>query len=134
MQGKTIRIPARLLGSLVLLLAMVTMWTLFDRSGIAPVAANQPSQPAASGVTGPQVVPQATPGQDFEDVYPSNTFYSYLHNLKLAGIVSGYNCVAGGTTDPCVPPDNLPYYHPGVGVTRLQMTKFIDLGRRNIAD
>jgi hypothetical protein len=33
-----------------------------------------------------------------------------------------------------VPPANLPYYHPNAGVTRLQMTKFIDLGRRNIAD
>jgi hypothetical protein len=59
-------------------------------------------------------------------------FYAYLHNLYRAGIVVGYPC--GGPGDPCVPPANLPYYRPGNPVTRLQMTKFIDLGRRNIAD
>src|SRR5437763_1138048 len=89
------------------------------------------SRPAAGS---PSAAPQITPGQDFEDVFPSNAFYSYLHNLYLAGIVSGYTCIPGGPNDPCVPPTNLPYYHPGVTVTRLQMTKFIDLGRRNIAD
>ncbi|HMA36287.1 MAG TPA: hypothetical protein VKY74_17655, partial [Chloroflexia bacterium] len=76
----------------------------------------------------------ATPGQDFQDVATSDPFYTYLHNLKAANIVSGYACQPGGPNDPCVPPDNLPYYHPGVAVSRLQMTKFIDNGRRNIAD
>jgi hypothetical protein len=33
-----------------------------------------------------------------------------------------------------VPPDNRPYYLPGNNVTRAQMSKFVDLGRRNIAD
>src|SRR5439155_21783194 len=90
---------------------------------------------AASPAAGPPAAaPQITPGQDFEDVYPSSPFYTYLHNLYQAGVVSGYTCQPGGPTDPCVPPANLPYYHPGTAVNRLQMTKFIDLGRRNIAD
>src|SRR5690242_10888979 len=86
------------------------------------------------GVSGPPAAPQATPGQDFQDVVPADPFYPYLHNLAGAGVVGGYGCTPGGASDPCVPPANLPYYHPGVAVTRLQMTKFIDLGRRNIAD
>jgi hypothetical protein len=87
-----------------------------------------------SGKSSVQVIPQATPGQDFEDVVPSSGFYSYIHNIYLAGVASGYACVPGGSTDPCVPPSNLPYYHPSANVTRSQMAKFIDLGRRNIAD
>src|SRR5690348_14492091 len=82
----------------------------------------------------PQAVPQATPGQDFQDVVPSNGFYSYLHNLYQAGVVGGYGCGSTNPPEPCVPPDNLPYYRPNNAVTRLQMSKFIDLGRRNIAD
>src|SRR5438309_1945788 len=83
--------------------------------------AGGPAAPAGGHQTQPrQAAPVATPGQDFEDVFPSNAFYSYLHNLYLAGIVSGYTCIPSGPNDPCVPPDNLPYYHPGVAVTRLQ--------------
>ena len=109
------------LSAIMLVLAIMS-------SGSSTSSAQVPAQIVS------QSAPQATPGQDFQDVVPSNTFYSYLHNLFLAGVVGGYDCVPGGPTDPCVPPDNLPYYHPGVAVTRLQMTKFIDLGRRNIAD
>jgi hypothetical protein len=67
--------------------------------------------------------------QDFQDVPESSPFYSYLHNLVTQGIVSGYTC--GGPGEPCVAPANLPYYRPGNSVTRLQMTKFIDLARHN---
>jgi hypothetical protein len=97
---------------------------------VSAAAAGAASRPAAP----PAAVPVATPGQDFQDVEPSNPFYSYLHNLAGAGVVGGYGC--GGTTppEPCVPPSNLPYYRPTNAVTRLQMTKFIDLGRRTIAD
>jgi hypothetical protein len=67
--------------------------------------------------------------QDFQDVPPSSTFYNYVHNLVTQGIAGGYACVPNGATDPCVPPGNLPYYHPDASVTRQQMSKFIDLGR-----
>ncbi|HMA38223.1 MAG TPA: S-layer homology domain-containing protein [Chloroflexia bacterium] len=87
---------------------------------------------ASRGASGspPHAAPQTTP--DFQDVDTINPFYPYLHNLYGAGVVGGYGC--GGAGEPCVPPANLPYYRPGNAVTRLQMTKFIDLGRRNIAD
>jgi len=89
-----------------------------------------PRHAGAAGLS--PAVPQVA--QDFQDVPPASPFFGYLHNLAAAGVVNGYACQASGTIDPCVPPDNLPYYHPSVSVTRLQMTKFIDLGRRNIAD
>jgi hypothetical protein len=113
--------------------AVVIVWTLFGSA-----AGNSNAQVSAGPVTqaasAPPVAPQATPGQDFEDVYPTNSFYSFLHNLKLAGIVGGYLCGSTNPPEPCIPPSNLPYYRPNNTVTRLQMTKFIDLGRRNIAD
>ncbi|HEY0072136.1 MAG TPA: S-layer homology domain-containing protein [Chloroflexia bacterium] len=92
------------------------------------------SGPAAAGPTGPQA-PQATcpGGQCFEDVPATSLFYAYVNNLYQDGIISGYTC---GTTpsEPCVAPDNRPYYRPTATVTRAQMSKFVDLGRRNIAD
>jgi hypothetical protein len=91
-------------------------------SGAAPARPARAIQPAA--------VPIAT--QDFQDVPSSSPFFSYLHNLAVAQVVGGYTC--GGVGEPCVAPDNLPYYRPAAAVTRLQMTKFIDQGRRNIAD
>jgi hypothetical protein len=54
-----------------------------------------------------------------------------VNNLYLDGIISGYSC--GGAGESCVPPDNLPYYRPNVTVTRAQMAKFVDNGRRNIS-
>jgi hypothetical protein len=60
-------------------------------------------------------------------VPPTNPFFGYLRNLYNARIVSGYNC--GGPNEPCGP-ENLPYYRPAVSVSRLQMTKFLDLARR----
>ena len=70
--------------------------------------------------------------QQFEDVPPGNTFYDFINNIYLDNIVSGYPC--GGVGEPCNPPLNRPYYRPNNNVTRGQMSKFLDLGRRNIAD
>jgi hypothetical protein len=80
---------------------------------------------AASQNTSPLV-------QQFEDVPPTNPFYDYTNNIYVDGIVSGYPC--GGVGEPCNPPGNLPYYRPNNNVTRGQMSKFLDLGRRSIAD
>ena len=140
MEGKTICIPARSLISLALpLVAMILVLFGFGGgTGNAQVASKQEAQlvrqPQVDSASAAAPLATPAPGQDFQDVLPDNTFYSYLHNLFHAGIVSGYACQHGGSTDPCVPPANLPYYHPSVSVTRQQMTKFIDLGRRNIAD
>src|SRR5438309_4372852 len=48
-------------------------------------------------------------GQCFEDMLPSNTFFTYTNNLYMDQVVSGYACV-NGTSEPCVPPYNRPYY------------------------
>src|SRR5439155_13915964 len=39
----------------------------------------------------------------------------------------------GGTNppEPCIPPNNLPYYRPTSYVTRAQMSKFVDLARQS---
>src|SRR5438477_6567295 len=124
---RTLRWAVGMVAALVTLALLGT--TVFGASPAVTTAST-----SSSAATYMQAAPVATPGQDFEDVFPSNAFYGYLHNLYLAGVVGGYTCVPGGPNDPCVPPANLPYYHPSVSVTRLQMTKFIDLGRRNIAD
>ena len=70
--------------------------------------------------------------QQFEDVPDSYTFSAFINALYVDGIISGYPC--GSPGEPCVPPANMPYYRPGAGVTRGQMSKFVDQGRRNIAD
>jgi hypothetical protein len=69
-------------------------------------------------------------GQEFEDVPPSNPFYAFINNLYRDAIIGGYAC--GGPGEPCVPPLNRPYYRPNADVTRGQMSKFVDEGRRNI--
>ncbi|MEO8286046.1 MAG: S-layer homology domain-containing protein [Chloroflexota bacterium] len=71
-------------------------------------------------------------GQCFEDVDPANTFYAFINALAAADIIGGYPC--GSPGEPCVAPNNRPYYRPGNTVTRAQMSKFVDNGRRNIAD
>ncbi|MDQ2810033.1 MAG: S-layer homology domain-containing protein [Chloroflexota bacterium] len=74
----------------------------------------------------------------FEDVPDTSIYAPFINNLYAAGIVSGYTCggtnPATGASEPCVAPANRPYYRPGSTVSRQQMSKFIDLGRRNIAD
>lgn len=101
-------------------------WAIFAAACCAAVAGATPG-PGAAAQALERTAPAAV--QDFQDVPLSSTFYSYVHNLVTQGIAGGYACVPNGTTDPCVPPNNLPYYHPDAAVTRQQMSKFIDLGR-----
>jgi hypothetical protein len=70
-------------------------------------------------------------GQCFTDVPSTDPFYTYANSLYLDGIVTGYAC--GGTGEPC-DAEQRPYYRPSNNVTRAQMSKFVDNGRRNIAD
>jgi hypothetical protein len=89
--------------------------------------------PAMIAGAAPQdVTPQTPLVQQFEDVPDSHTFAQYINALYLDNVISGYPC--GSPGEPCVPPANMPYYRPNAGVTRGQMSKFVDLGRRNIAD
>jgi hypothetical protein len=60
-------------------------------------------------------------GQTFEDVPPGSTFYLYIERMASRGIISGYPC--GGPFEPCVAPNNRPYFRPNNNATRGQMAK-----------
>jgi hypothetical protein len=82
------------------------------RGQISKIVAN------AAGIGG------ATSGQTFEDVSPSNTFYTYIERLANLGVMSGYPC---GTIpeEPCIEPDNRPYFRPNANATRGQTSKIV---------
>jgi hypothetical protein len=61
-------------------------------------------------------------GQTFEDVPPGSTFYTFTQRLTLRLIMQGYPC---GNPEPCVPPENRPYFRPYSNVTRGQTSKII---------
>jgi hypothetical protein len=62
-------------------------------------------------------------GQQFQDVPIGSTFYVYIYRLVHRGYISGYPC--GGPGEPCVPPDNLPYFRPNAYATRGQISKIV---------
>jgi hypothetical protein len=61
-------------------------------------------------------------GQTFEDVPPTNTFYTEIEQLAARGAINGYAC---GNPEPCVLPNNRPYLRPGNNVTRGQTAKIV---------
>jgi hypothetical protein len=96
--------------------------------GVAGFGTPGPGMAAVDDVGMTQSVPAG--GQQFEDVPPTNPFYDFINNLYVDAVISGYAC--GGAGEPCVPPLNRPYYRPNADVTRGQMSKFVENGRRNI--
>lgn len=60
----------------------------------------------------------------FQDVPPDHPFYVWVERLAGREIIGGYSC---GTDpgEPCVPPDNRPYFRPGNDVTRGQASKIV---------
>jgi hypothetical protein len=62
-------------------------------------------------------------GQTFEDVPITHTFWVWIERLARRGIIGGYEC--GGVGEPCIPPDNRPYFRPQNNTTRGQLTKII---------
>jgi hypothetical protein len=62
-------------------------------------------------------------GQQFEDVAPGSAFYTYTFRLVSRNVMSGYHC--GGAGEPCIPPDNLPYFRPNNNATRGQTSKIV---------
>ncbi|MBF6612349.1 MAG: S-layer homology domain-containing protein [Chloroflexi bacterium] len=65
---------------------------------------------------------QDDPGaQYYEDVPPGNPFYVWINRLTHRQVMSGYEC--GSEGEPCVPPDNMPYFRPFNNVTRGETTK-----------
>ena len=59
--------------------------------------------------------------QTFEDVAPGSTFHVWIERLATRGIIGGYPC--GGPGEPCVAPNNRPYFRPNNNVTRGQLSK-----------
>ncbi len=62
-------------------------------------------------------------GQTFQDVPPSHTFYAEIQRLASRNVMQGYPC--GGPFEPCVGPENRPYFRPGNDVTRGQSAKIV---------
>jgi hypothetical protein len=61
--------------------------------------------------------------QTFQDVPPASTFWLYVERLALHNAMNGYPC--GGPGEPCLPPNNLPYFRPNTGATRGQFSKIV---------
>jgi hypothetical protein len=62
--------------------------------------------------------------QIYEDVPEGSPFYAWINRLSMRGHIGGYPC---GTVDvePCVEPDNLPYFRPSNSATRGQLAKIV---------
>jgi hypothetical protein len=60
-------------------------------------------------------------GQTFQDVAPGSTFYIFVERLASRAVMAGYSC--GGAHEPCIPPDNRPYFRPNATATRGQIAK-----------
>ena len=72
----------------------------------------------SAGFTEPQ------PTQMFEDVPltgPGSTFQPFIGRLASRGYISGYPC--GGVGEPCVHPQDRPYFRPNNNATRGQISK-----------
>jgi len=61
--------------------------------------------------------------QTFQDVPVGSTFRQWIESLATAGTIGGYPC--GGAGEPCVPPQNRPYFRPNNNVTRGQAAKIV---------
>ena len=125
MDKKNTRLSARQAGWLGLALALCAVLLFVGGSGNSGAATPK----ASASVLLPNVTCPA--GQCFTDVPPGNGFFDNINALYMDGIIGGYPC--GGSGEPC-DADNRPYYRPANLVSRQQMSKFVDLGRRNIAD
>jgi hypothetical protein len=119
------------------------VWRLYDRSiigGYACGGAGEPCVPpenrpyfrpnnnATRGqiskiVTAAANLPMPPPEQTFEDVAMGSTFWEYIEALAHTGAINGYPC--GGAGEPCVPPENRPYFRPNSNATRGQTSKIV---------
>ncbi|HYO49710.1 MAG TPA: SBBP repeat-containing protein [Chloroflexia bacterium] len=63
--------------------------------------------------------------QTFEDVPPGSAFHPFIERLASRGIIGGYPC--GEANEPCVAPENRPYFRPNTDVTRAQTSKIVSI-------
>jgi hypothetical protein len=117
------------------------VWRLADRGIVSGYPCGGPGEPCGSGnlpyyrpnanITRGQISKvvseaaglTATPdSQQYEDVPPTQTFYTWIWRLTALGVMNGYPC--GGIGEPCGPGD-LPYFRPGANATRGQASKIV---------
>lgn len=63
-------------------------------------------------------------GQSFQDVPPTDTFYEWIERLYRRGHIGGYAC-GSVPQEPCVAPENRPYFRPNANATRGQLSKIV---------
>ncbi len=62
--------------------------------------------------------------QIYEDVDPANPYYTWINRLSRRGYMGGYPCGVS-SEEPCVEPDNRPYFRPFNSATRGQISKIV---------
>jgi hypothetical protein len=62
----------------------------------------------------------------FQDVAPADPYYVWIQRMANRGLIGGYPC--GGSSEPCIALDNLPYYRPAANATRGQIAKIVSNG------
>ncbi len=67
-------------------------------------------------------------GQTFQDVPPTQTFYTYIQRAAARGLISGYLC-GQNAFEPCVGPANRPYFRMNNNITRAQISKVVVLAK-----
>jgi hypothetical protein len=66
---------------------------------------------------------QIPTGQTFEDVPTNAVFWVWIERLSSIGAIQGYPC--GGLGEPCIAPNNRPYFRPDANTTRGQVSKIV---------
>ena len=123
--------PKGLASRVASIAAVSALFILISGPGVPAQAIAGQSITSASSKAGTSPSVVCPNGQCFTDVAPGSTFFDFINHLYLDNIVTGYPC--GGTGEPC-DSDHRPYYRPTNNVTRGQMSKFVDNGRKNISD
>jgi hypothetical protein len=62
--------------------------------------------------------------QLYEDVPPGSPFYDWINRLSMRGHIGGYPCGLV-PEEPCIAPNNLPYFRPNATSTRGQLAKIV---------
>jgi carboxypeptidase T len=60
----------------------------------------------------------------YEDVPEASPFFTWIQRLSNRGLVGGYGC-GNVPEEPCVAPDNRPYFRPNANATRGQLSKIV---------
>ena len=104
----------------VFVIAAIGAGAAFARAGAADLngvgAENLPNRPATTGTPTSTPSPTSIPGQScpdaYQDLMPGDPNFPFAHCVTCDGIMESFAC---GYEEPCVPPNNYPYFRPNVG-------------------